>query len=47
MVDDATTIPICKIASSDFYFAVNKNRPDLLAELNSAMASIQIIQPLL
>ena len=35
------TVPVCKIGSSDFFFAVNKNRPDLLSELNSAMNHIQ------
>ena len=34
-------VPAFKIGSSDFYFAVNKNRPDLLADLNGAMNSIQ------
>jgi len=34
-------IPICKIGSSDFFFAVNKDRPDLLADLESAMNRIQ------
>ncbi|MGM9570701.1 MAG: response regulator [bacterium] len=29
--------PLVKIGSSDFYFAVNKNRPDLKAELDMAM----------
>ena len=33
--------PIFKIGSSDFYFAVNKSRPDLLAELNMAMSKIR------
>lgn len=33
--------PICKIGSSDFFFAVNKKRPDLLNDLNKAMSSIQ------
>ena len=36
-----TAVPICKIGSSDFYFAVNKERPDLLADLNAAMNRIQ------
>ena len=36
-----TAVPICKIGSSDFYFAVNKDRPDLLAELDAAMNRIQ------
>ncbi len=39
--DPQSTVPVCKIASSDFYFAVNKNCPDILAELNSAMERIQ------
>ena len=36
-----TAAPVCKIGSSDFYFAVNKDRPDLLVELNAAMNRIQ------
>lgn len=32
--------PVCKVGSSDYYFAVNKDRPDLLAELNNAMNAI-------
>lgn len=32
--------PILKIGSSDFYFAVNKNRQDLLDELNEAQGMI-------
>ena len=34
-------VPICKIGSSKFYFAVSNNRPDLLAELDNAMSRIQ------
>ena len=34
-------IPVCKIGSSDFYFVVNKNRPDLLNELDYALNLIQ------
>lgn len=30
-------VPICMIGESDFYFAVNNSRPDLLTELNNAM----------
>ena len=33
-------MPLYKVGSSDFFFAVNKDRPDLLAELNSALSSI-------
>ena len=36
-----TAIPVWKIGSSDFFFAVSKNRPDLLQDLNAAMSSIQ------
>ncbi|MBR1507873.1 MAG: transporter substrate-binding domain-containing protein [Eubacterium sp.] len=36
-----TAVPVSKIGSSDFYFAVNKNRPDLLSELDAALNSIQ------
>ena len=34
-------VPVCKIGSSDFYFAVCKDRPDLLADLDRAMNRIQ------
>ncbi len=34
-------VPVCKIGSSDFYFAVNKDRVDLLADLDSALNRIQ------
>ena len=40
--DPDTAVPVCKIGSSDFYFAVNKSRPDLLSELNAAMNGIQV-----
>ena len=36
-----TAVPVCKVGSSDFYFVVNKNRPDLAEELESAMNRIQ------
>ena len=36
-----SVVPICKIGGSDFYFAVSKDRQDLLAELNGAMERIQ------
>ncbi|MBE6095656.1 MAG: EAL domain-containing protein [Schwartzia succinivorans] len=38
--DDAP-IPICSVGSSPFFFAVSKNRPDLLRELDAAMSRIQ------
>ena len=34
-------VPVCKVGSSDFYFAVNKDRPDLLNELNQALSQLQ------
>ena len=34
-------LPVCKIGSSDFYFAVNKERPDLLTDLEGGMNRIQ------
>ena len=33
--------PVCKVGSSDFFFAVSKNRPDLLTELDAALNRIQ------
>lgn len=33
-------VAIIKIGRSDFFFAVNKNRPDLHSELNAAMSKI-------
>ena len=38
--DDAI-LPAVRIGSSDFYFAVNKDRPDLLEDLNTAMTLIE------
>lgn len=43
--DPARLRPVCKIGSSDFYFAVNRDRPDLLEELNPAMSQIQDENP--
>ena len=37
--------PLCKIGSSNFYFAINKDRPDLLSDLNVAMRRIQDENP--
>ena len=38
---DKKVIPICRIGGSDYFYAVNKNRPDLLEELNRALDEIQ------
>jgi len=38
-------IPVSRIGGSDYYYAVNKNRPDLLSELNMALAEIQDSDP--
>ena len=39
--DPETCTPLWKIGSSDFYFVVSKDRPDLLAELDEALSRIQ------
>ena len=44
--DKESALPVCKIGASDFYFAVSKSRPELLAELNKAMSRIQDENPL-
>ena len=43
--DPNALVPVWKIGSSDFYFAVNKSNPALLDELNSAMTRIQSENP--
>ena len=43
--DVERTVPLCKIGSSDFYFTVSKNHPEILAELNTAMNRIQSENP--
>ena len=40
-LDARLATPVCKVGASDFFFAVNKSRPDLQAELNAAMNRIQ------
>ena len=40
-VSPERAVPVCKVGSSDFFFAVSKNRPDLLEDLNRGMSSIQ------
>ena len=42
---EENVIPISRVGSSDYYFAVNKDRPDLLADLNHALAGIQDEDP--
>ncbi len=37
--------PVCRVGESNFYYAVNKRRPDLLAELNMALSGIQDEDP--
>ncbi len=32
--DEGKAIPVTKIGSSDYYFAINKNRPELLPEID-------------
>ena len=39
--DPDLAVPVCKIGASDFYFVVNKDRPDLLNELDAALNRIQ------
>lgn len=36
-----TAVPVWEIGSSDFFFALNKNRADLLPDLNTAMSRIR------
>ena len=38
--DPEAAVPICKVGSSDYYFAVNKSRADLLEELDYALNRI-------
>lgn len=38
-------VPVCKVGSSDFFYAVNKRRPDLLEDLNRALSGIQDEDP--
>ena len=38
-------IPVSRIGGSDYFYAVNKSRPDLIEELNMAMAEIQDEDP--
>ena len=38
-------VPSCRIGASEYFYAVSKKRPDLLAELNMALAGIQDEDP--
>ncbi|MBO4377896.1 MAG: EAL domain-containing protein [Clostridia bacterium] len=40
-LDASIAVPVCKVGASDFFFAVSRSRPDLLADLNAAMNRIQ------
>ncbi len=43
--DPTRLVPVCRIGSSDIFVAVNRNRPDLLEDLNAAMHRIQDENP--
>ena len=43
---EQNVVPVCRIGSSEYFYAVNKRRPDLLAELNLALVGIQDEDPL-
>lgn len=45
MASSGKYLPIVSVGSSDFYIGVNRNRPDLLNELNTALREIQISDP--
>ena len=45
MASSGKYLPIVSIGSSDFFFGVNRNRPDLLQQLNSALREIQVSDP--
>ena len=38
-------VPVFRVGASEYFYAVNKSRPDLLAELNMAMSGIQDEDP--
>jgi len=42
---EQSVLPVFRIGGSDYYYTVNKDRPDLLADLNYALAAIQDEDP--
>ena len=38
-------VPVSRVGASEYYYAVNKDRPDLLAELNMALSGIRDEDP--
>lgn len=45
MASSGRFLPTVSLGSSDFYFGVNKSRPDLLEQLNEALYEIQVSDP--
>ena len=45
MASSGNYLPVVSVGSGDFYFGVNKKRPDLLHELNLALKEIQTSDP--
>ena len=45
IIADPEWNPVCIIGDSDFYFAVSRNRTDLLSELNTALSEIFASNP--
>ena len=41
LLDSSRPTPVCKVGSSDFFFAVSNSRPELLSELDTALNRIQ------
>lgn len=44
-ISSASASPMFYVGSSDYYFAVPKSRPDLMDDINSAMAAINRVNP--
>lgn len=45
IMNDTISSPMFYVGSSDYYFAVPKSRPDLMDNINSAMAAINRVNP--